>query len=295
MTISMIDTNNIKVRVLELKNDGKETIVFLHYGGATLGVWNGIIPFFKDNYHIIAQDLRCHGFSDKPKNNCHIDDMAKDLVGILDKLGVQKAKIVGSSMGADVAISFTANYPNRVSCIILDGGLYDIVGPDSKDQVLEDDAIEKAKNDLKERILNRPKEYYNSREEYLAKNKERWEKYFPWTEVVKKATEDEITEVDGKFTSPQTPEETWSYIEPLYKVRFYDYFKKITCPILWLPDEKEKDHEVVIRNLKKYAQKSKYSKIVTLEGSVHAYTCLLRPKEFSEEILQFFDEIKGKN
>ncbi|MBN1329629.1 MAG: alpha/beta hydrolase [Candidatus Heimdallarchaeota archaeon] len=292
MTISTIRINDINIRILEHKNEGKETVVFLHYGGATLGVWNGVIPYFIDNYHIVAQDLRCHGFTDKPINKCHIDDMAKDLVGIFDKLGVKKASIIGSSMGADVAISFAANYPQRVNCLVLDGGLYDLVGPDSKDQVFNETEIEKAKIDLKQRILSRPKEYFNSREEYLAINKERWEKYFPWSDTIKKATEDEIIEIDGKFTSPQTPEETWAYIEPLYNIRFIDYFKKITCPILWLPDEKEKDNDVVIRNLKKYAQKSKYYKIVTLYGSVHAYTCLLRPKEFSEVILQFFEEIK---
>ncbi|HUT82078.1 MAG TPA: alpha/beta hydrolase [Candidatus Bathyarchaeia archaeon] len=294
MTISTIKTNGINIRVLELKNDSNETIVFLHYGGATLGVWNGVIPYFKDNYHIIAQDLRCHGFTDKPLDKCHIDDMAKDLAGILDKLGVEKTKIVGSSMGADVAISFAANYPQRVNCLVLDGGLYDIVGSDSKDQILTEEEIEKAKNDLKQRILSRPREFFETREGYITKNKEGWEKYFPWSEIIKKATEDEITKENGKFTSPQSSEEVWAYIEPLYNVRFINYFKKITCPILWLPDEKEKDHEVVIRNLKKFSQKLKYCKIVTLEGSVHAYTCLLRPKEFSEEILQFYDEIKGK-
>ncbi|MHA1221471.1 MAG: alpha/beta fold hydrolase [Candidatus Heimdallarchaeota archaeon] len=294
MTISKTKVNGIQIRYKELLNKGKETIVFLHYGGATLGIWNGVIPHFKEDYHIVAQDLRCHGFSDKPIENCHIDVMAKDLAELLDKLKVKRAIIVGSSMGADVAISFAVLYPDRVTSLILDGGLYDIVGPDSKDQTLTEEEITKAKNDLKDRIIARPQVYYDSREEFVAKNKEAWEKHLPWSDVVLAAIEDEIAETaDGKFTTPQTPEEIWAYIEPLYGVRFSDYFEKITCPILWLPDEKEKDHEVVNRNLEKYAKNLKYSKRVTLEGSVHAYTCLLRPKEFSNEISLFLDEIKG--
>ncbi|MFW9923664.1 MAG: alpha/beta fold hydrolase [Candidatus Thorarchaeota archaeon] len=293
MTIAYTNVNGIKIRYQEIPNEGKEKMILLHYGGATLGIWNGIIPNFKDNYHIVAQDLRCHGFSDKPVDKCHIDDMAKDLYELTEKLNIEKAIIIGSSMGADVAISFAANYPAKVKCLILDGGLYDIVGPDSKDQILTEEGIEKARNQLKERILSRPRQYYETKEDYLTKNKIAWEKHFPWSEIIEKATLDEIVETkDGKYTTPQSPEEIWSYIDPLYDVRFIDYFKKITCPILWLPDEQEKDNEVVKRNLEKYAEKTKYHKIVTLEGSVHAYTCLLKPQEFSNEIKQFLKEIK---
>ncbi len=294
MTISKIKANGIEIRIQEFRNEGKETIVFLHYGGATLGIWNGVIPQFKENYRIIAQDLRCHGFTDKPTDKCHIDDMAKDLVSILDQLKVEKAHLVGSSMGADVAISFAANNPERVTSLVLDGGLYDIVGPDSKEQLITKEAIEKARNELKERILTRPRKYYESKEEYLVENKEGWEKYFPWSDVVRIATEDEIMETeDGKYTNPQSPEEIWSYIEPLYDVTFADYYNKFNCPILWLPDEKERDNEIVLRNLKKYAKNKRYTKKVTLKGSVHAYTCLLKHEEFSNEIIQFYEEIKG--
>ena len=128
----------------------------------------------------------------------------------------------------------------------------------------------------------------------MAKNKEGWEKFFPWSDVVRIATEDEITETeDGKYTGPQSPKEIWSYIEPLYGVRFTEYFKKFNCPILWLPDEKEQDNEIVLRNLENYAKDKKYTKKVTLKGSVHAYTCLLKPEEFSNEISKFYEEIKG--
>ncbi len=259
-----------------------------------MGIWNGVIPHFKEDYNIIAQDLRCHGHTDKPLDECHLDDMAKDLASIMDQLKVEKAHLVGCSMGADVAISFAANYPDRVVSLVLDGGLYDIVGLDSKDQVLTKEAIEKAMTELKERILSRPRKYYDSREDYMTENKKGWEKHFPWSDVVRIATEDEIMETeDGRFTGPQSPEEIWSYIEPLYDVTFADYYKKFNCPILWLPDEKEQDNEIVLRNLENYAKEKKYTKKVTLKGSVHAYTCLLLPEEFCNEISQFYEEIKG--
>ena len=176
----------------------------------------------------------------------------------------------------------------------LDGGLYDLVGPDSKEEITSEEEILKKQEDLKNRILSRPIKLYDSKEEFLKAQKEGWEKYFPWSDLIQKAAEDEMLETkEGKFRTPQDPEEIWSYIIPLYDVRFQDYFNKITCPILWLPDEKEAPNEIVQRNLKKYAKNLKHHKIVTIEGSVHAYTCLLRPKEFSKEINTFFDEVKG--
>ena len=293
MDTKMIMANGINLRYLDMPNEGKDTIVLLHYGGATLGVWNGVIPYCKNDYRIVALDLRCHGFSDTSEE-CHIDDMANDVAALMDNLGIEKAYIIGSSLGADAAISLATNHSEKVIAMVLDGGLYDIVGPDSKEETKAAEEIDKAKNDLKERILARPIKLYDSREDYLQANKEAWEKHYPWSDVVRIATEDEILETkEGKFRSPQDPEVIWNYIVPLYEVRFQDYFEKITCPILWLPDEKESPDEIVQRNLKKYAKNLKYHKIVTLEGSVHAYTCLLKPEEFSKETLAFIEEVKG--
>ena len=295
MTIKTIKIKGVTIRYLELNRKEKESIIFLHYGGSSLGVWNGVIPFFKESYHIIAPDLRLHGFSEMDTEASHIDDMAGDIVNLMTHLGVEKARIVGSSLGADVAISIAANFPEKVICLVLDGGLYDLDGPDSKDQLIETEEIEKAKNDLKNRILSRESKVYNSKEEFIESTKTQWEKYFPWTEIVEKASLDNIKETnEGKFTQTQNPEIIWKYIDPLYGLRFSDYFTRINCPVLWLPDEKECDHEIVKRNLIQYAKNLPYHKIVTLEGSVHAYTCLLKPKEFSNEILTFFEEIKEK-
>lgn len=294
MTINTTKINGIKIRYQEIGEKDKETLVLLHYGGASLSVWNGVIQFFEKDFHLVAPDLRCHGFSEMNVDDCHIDDMAEDIVGLMEELGIEKARIIGSSLGADVAISIAANFPEKVVCLVLDGGLYDLDGPESKDQLIEKEEIEKAKNKLKDQILSREITVYDSKEAFIESYKPRWEKHYPWTEIIEKAELDNLKETnDGKFTNTQTPEIIWKYIDPLYGLRFSDYFKRIQCPILWLPDEKEYDNEVVKRNLLNYAKNLKYHKIVTIEGSEHAYTCLIRPNEFSKEILIFFDEIKG--
>jgi len=294
MDTKMTKVNGINIRYLDIPNKGKEAIVLLPYGGALIGMWNGVIPYFKKDYRILALDMRCHGFSDKP-DNCHVDDMASDIAALMDKVGMKKAYIVGSSLGAEAAISLAANYPEKVIALILDGGLYDIVGPDSKDQILTDEAIEKARNELKEIIIQRKVKLFDTKEDCIQDIKDSWEKEgIEWTDILRLQAEDEIyQDDDGKFRLPQEAKSTWNFIWPLYEIRFQDYFDKITCPTLWLPDEAEAPNEIVQRNLKKYAKNLKYHKIVTIEGSVHAYTALLKSEEFSKETLAFIEEVKG--
>ncbi|MBD3190191.1 MAG: alpha/beta fold hydrolase [Candidatus Heimdallarchaeota archaeon] len=294
MTINYTEINEIKMRYQELPKEGREAVIFLHFGGSSLGVWNGVQKYFEDNYHIIAPDLRCHGFSSHDVDSCHIDDMAKDISELMKRLNIEKAYVVGSSLGALTAISLAKNHPEQVLALVLDGGLYDTDGPDSKDQLIDEEEIKKAKDDFKKRVLSTEKKYYNSKEDFIATYRSQWEEYFPWSEIVEKAILDNIIESkDGKISGTQSAETTWKYIEPLYGVRLREYFKEIKCPVLWLPDEKEKDQEIVIRNLKKYAKNLPNHEIVTIEGSVHAYTCLLKPEEFASEVLNFIETIKG--
>ncbi|MHA1126231.1 MAG: alpha/beta fold hydrolase [Candidatus Heimdallarchaeota archaeon] len=293
MDTKMILANGVNLRCLDMPNKGKETIVFIPCGGGTIGMWNGLIPYFKNDFRIVSLDMRCHGFSDRPEE-CHLNDMANDIAAVMDELEIENAYIIGSSLGAEVALSLAANYPEKVIAMILDGAFYDIVGPDSKDQIITEEAIAEAKSKLKERILSREIKEYDSKEEYIQADKEAWEKHYPWSEIVHIAAEDEIMETeDGKFRTNVDPNVTWRFIDPLYDVVFQDYFDKITCPILWLPDEAETPLEIVQKNLKKYAKNLMYHKIITLKNSVHAYTCMLNPEDFYKESMIFIDEVKG--
>ena len=293
MDTKMILANGVNLRCLDMPNEGKDTIVFIPCGGGTIGMWNGLIPYFKNDFRIVALDMRCHGFSDRPEE-CHLDDMANDIAAVMDVLEIEKAYIIGSSLGAEVALSLAANYSEKVIAMILDGAFYDIVGPDSKDQIVTEEAIAEAKSKLKEVILSREIKEYDSKEEYIKADKEAWEKQYPWSEIVHIAAKDEIMETeDGKFRTNADPNVTWRFIDPLYDVVFQDYFDKITCPILWLPDEAETPLEIVQKNLKKYAKNLKYHKIITLKNSVHAYTCMLNPEDFYKESMIFINEVKG--
>ena len=73
-------------------------------------------------YYVIRYDHRDTGLSaaiDFNKLPYNMLDLAKDAVGILDNYGIQKAHIVGASMGGEVGMIMTAHYPNRVASLSL--------------------------------------------------------------------------------------------------------------------------------------------------------------------------------
>ena len=77
-------------------------------------VWDDIIPILEDTFDVILPDLRGFGGS-RQVDTPTMDDYAADIAGLLDQLGIQRAAIVGHSMGGYVALAFARLYPERVS------------------------------------------------------------------------------------------------------------------------------------------------------------------------------------
>ena len=100
-------------------------VVLLHGLGGDGSRWApNIDPLAKD-FHVFALDQIGFGESDKPLANYHTGMLAEFLVGFLKAVGVQKASLVGNSMGAGVALYTAAKFPQAVDRIVLaDGGGY---------------------------------------------------------------------------------------------------------------------------------------------------------------------------
>lgn len=106
----------------EGKRDGVP-IVFVNSLGCDLGIWDDVIPSLSDRFLIIRYDKRGHGQSDSPPGP-KISDHAEDLAGLLTQLRVSTAVVVGISVGGMIAMSFAAQYPDRVRLLVLaDTGL----------------------------------------------------------------------------------------------------------------------------------------------------------------------------
>jgi len=102
----------------------KKTIVFVHGAGLDHSWWGLQSRYF--GYHgwnVLAVDLPAHGRSDGPPL-ATVGEMADWVYGLLKELGIQKAAVVGHSMGSLVALEFAARYPEAAEKIALIGIAY---------------------------------------------------------------------------------------------------------------------------------------------------------------------------
>lgn len=81
--------------------------------------WAFQIPAFAAEFDVIALDNRGAGQSDAPDSPFTIADMADDVTGLMDELGVRSAHICGASMGGMIAQELALRHPGRVSTLQL--------------------------------------------------------------------------------------------------------------------------------------------------------------------------------
>lgn len=77
--------------------------------------WNEVAFLLENEFDIIMPDLRGFGESTTVEVPYTVVDMADDLAGLLDHLGIEKAPLAGHSMGGYVALALAKKYPQRVS------------------------------------------------------------------------------------------------------------------------------------------------------------------------------------
>jgi pimeloyl-ACP methyl ester carboxylesterase len=87
-----------------------------------------IMPQLAEHHRVIAVDLRGMGGSDKPAEGYDKKMMAKDIFELVHHLGYDKVDLVGHDIGAMVAFSFAANYPESTRRLVL----LDVPHPDAK-------------------------------------------------------------------------------------------------------------------------------------------------------------------
>lgn len=94
--------------------------ILVHGITSNLSFWLlTVLPMLTERYRVTVYDLRGHGFSDAPPTGYTSGDMAEDLRGLMDYLGIARAHIVGHSFGGVVAMHLAARYPERARSVTL--------------------------------------------------------------------------------------------------------------------------------------------------------------------------------
>ncbi|OBA77095.1 alpha/beta hydrolase [Mycobacterium sp. 1554424.7] len=103
-------------------------VLLIHGMAGSSATWHAIIPQLSKKYRVIAPDLLGHGMSAKPRGDYSLGAFAVFLRDLLDELGVDRATVVGQSLGGGIAMQFVhqhRDYCERLA-LIGSGGL----GPD---------------------------------------------------------------------------------------------------------------------------------------------------------------------
>ena len=117
-----IETNGIKLHVMEAGPIDGPMIMFLHGFPEFWYAWRKQIGYFAEKgYLVVAPDQRGYNLSDKPKGIASYtsDELAKDAVGIIDAYGRDKIFLVGHDWGAAVSWWVALKYPDRIKKLVI--------------------------------------------------------------------------------------------------------------------------------------------------------------------------------
>lgn len=95
--------------------DGSGPPLFMVHGiGGRRSGWDGIVERLKNDFTCIRYDLRGHGKSPVPPVPYSLDELVEDLEALRAKLGIEKAHIIGHSLGGMIGPAYARTHPERV-------------------------------------------------------------------------------------------------------------------------------------------------------------------------------------
>lgn len=116
-----------------MKGQG-EPILLIHGFGAGIWVWEKQINYLSRSYQVCALDLLGHGYSDRPKIAYRPKTYISFCKRFMDEIGMERATLIGNSMGGGIAWATAIFYPEKVRRLIL----IDSVPPNVLDRVEND-------------------------------------------------------------------------------------------------------------------------------------------------------------
>jgi esterase len=121
-----ITVNGLRIHYVDWGGSGKQPLVLLHGIARVAHTFDHLAPHFRENYHVIAVDMRGHGDSGWDAKSAYlVEDYVRDIEGLAAQLGLRDIVLWGNSTGGRVAQVFAGLHPELVSAVIAED-----VGPE---------------------------------------------------------------------------------------------------------------------------------------------------------------------
>lgn len=108
-----------------------QALVLIHGVTSSAETWAPVAPHLAERFTVVAPDLLGHGLSAKPRGDYSMGAYASGLRDLLVTVGIERATIVGHSLGGGIAMQFAYQFPERCERLVLvsSGGLGRSVHP----------------------------------------------------------------------------------------------------------------------------------------------------------------------
>jgi pimeloyl-ACP methyl ester carboxylesterase len=122
-----VHLGNVRLHALEWPGPGP-TLLLLHGLNNNAWSWARVASLLSPSRRVLALCLRGHGTSSAPASGYTLQDTSRDMLGVLDALGLDAIDLAGHSWGGKVATHFACTHPERVRALaladpVLPGGL----------------------------------------------------------------------------------------------------------------------------------------------------------------------------
>ena len=116
---AIVDVDGVPIHYIE-RGSGPAAAVLIHgFLGHTYS-FRYLIPELAKDRRVVAVDLKGSGYSGRPqKGDYSLTEQARLVIRLMDKLGIDRASVVGHSLGGEVAMRLAANWPERVEKLVL--------------------------------------------------------------------------------------------------------------------------------------------------------------------------------
>ena len=115
-----LDVNGLRVHYLDWGNPGAPPIVCVHGYTSSAQAFNALARRLPSRDHVIAPDVRGHGESAWSTTGAYqYSDQVGDLAAIVDKLGLSRFTLVGTSMGGIIAMAYAGAHPDRLTRLVI--------------------------------------------------------------------------------------------------------------------------------------------------------------------------------
>lgn len=87
--------------------------------GSSLGMWDGQIPALGERFRVLRYDHRGHGKSPVPPGPYSMEELGRDVLSLVDQLGIERFHFCGLSLGGMVGMRVASEAPERVGKLVL--------------------------------------------------------------------------------------------------------------------------------------------------------------------------------